>query len=158
MKIITNLLLAAFALSSPAFAETTLLVTHGKTPDPTYIDLGAPGASVGDERIWQFGGQSSENEKVIMDWVMTTTGNAVGQTGLESRITLGIFVFGDDMKNRILIQGIGLYPVAGSTLKIDMTLERAIIGGTGRYAGISGSVTSTQLEDGNWKHIFHIKD
>jgi hypothetical protein len=49
-----------------------------------------------------------------------------------------------------------LYPITGSTLKSDVTLERAVIGGTGQYAGASGAVTSTHLTDGSWRHVFNL--
>ena len=157
MKTAATLLffLSAFAVS--AHAESTFTVTHGQVPTPTYIDLGDSGQSVGDQRIWHYDGQDDKNGKVTMDWVMTTTATANKPEILESRITLGIFSFSTEAKDRILIEGIGLYPPSGSTLKADVTLERAIIGGTGRFAGASGSIVSTHLDDGTWKHVFRIE-
>ena len=37
------------------------------------------------------------------------------------------------------------------------TLERAIIGGTGKYAGANGTVFSTHLADGSWEHVFKVE-
>lgn len=157
MKTAATLVLFLSALAIPAYAESTLTVTHGQVPTPTYIDLGASGQSVGDQRIWHYDGQDDKNDKVTMDWVMTTTATANKPETFDSRITLGIFSFSGEAKDRILIEGIGLYPASGSTLKADTTLERAIIGGTGRFAGASGSVVSTHLDDGTWKHVFQIE-
>ena len=157
MKTAATLVLFLSAIAIPAHAESTFTVTHGKVPNPTYIDLGDPGQSVGDQRIWHYDGQDDKDGKVTMDWVMTTTATANKTETLESRITLGVFSLSSETKDRILIEGIGLYPASGSTLKADATLERAIIGGTGRFSGASGSVVSTHLDDGTWKHVFHIE-
>ncbi len=145
------------ALSFPALADSTITVTHGKTPDPTYLDFGVVGDSIGDQRIWEFGGTTTENESVVMDWVMTTTGQTVGTEGTENRMTSAVFSFGSGTSDRILVQGIGAYPATGSTVKLDTRLERAIIGGTGKYAGARGTVLTTHLEDGTWQHVFSIE-
>ena len=139
-----------------ALANTTLTVTHGPTPAPTILDMGEPGDSVGDVRIWRFSAKSSDNEPVMMDWLMTTTGYAEHTKELESRITLSVVSFDDNGENTIQLQGVGLYPITGSTLKTEAILQRAVIGGTGKYAGASGTVTSTHLTDGSWRHAFNL--
>ncbi len=139
-----------------AVADTTLSITHGPTPAPTVIDMGEQGDSVGDVRIWRFSAKSSDNQDVMMDWLMTTTGYAAHSKELESRITLSVVSFDDKGKDTIQLQGVGLYPITGSTLKSEDTLERAVIGGTGKYMGASGAVTSTHLTDDSWQHIFHL--
>ena len=142
--------------SGLALANTTLTLTHGPTPAPTLLDMGETGDSVGDVRIWRFSAKSSDNQAVMMDWLMTTTGYAEHTTELESRITLSVVSFDDGGKDTIQLQGVGLYPITGSTLESDVTLERAVIGGTGQYAGASGTVTSTHLTDGSWRHVFNL--
>lgn len=148
---------ALSALVMPALAGPSITVTHGKTPDPTYLDLGPAGDSTGDQRIWQFGGKTAEGEAVTMDWVMITTGQADTASGLESRMTSAVFSFGSGTSDRILVEGIGMYPTKGSTVKIDATLERAIIGGTGKYAGARGTVLTTHLSDGTWQHVLSVQ-
>jgi hypothetical protein len=144
-------------LATPALSASSVTVKHGKTPDPTYIDLGTAGDSTGDQRIWEFGGQTAEGEPVRMDWLMITTGQPDAASGLESRMTSAVFAFGSQTSDRILVQGIGFYPTQGSTVKVAAELERAIIGGTGKYAGVTGSVVTTHLEDGTWQHVFSIE-
>ena len=92
----------------------------------------------------------------MMDWLMTTTGYAEHTKELESRITLSVVSFDDNGENTIQLQGVGLYPITGSTLKTEAILQRAVIGGTGKYAGASGTVTSTHLTDGSWRHAFNL--
>jgi hypothetical protein len=142
--------------SASAVAQNEITVTHGSTPAPTYIDAGEAGDSVGDLRIWSFSGQSSDNESVLMHWLMTTVGHADAVTEMESRTTDAVIAFGEEGKDSILLRGIGLYPVAGSTLKTAVTVERAVIGGTGRFAGAAGIVISTHLPDDTWQHVFKL--
>ena len=156
MRAVATYLLALVALAIPAHAGSTITVRHGEVSAPIYIDLGDSGQSVGDQRIWHYDGQDDKSAKVTMDWVMTTTATTNAPNTFESRTTLGIFTFSSGTQDRILLQGIGFYPTSGSTLKAHTTLERAIIGGTGQFSGVSGSVVSTHLDDGTWKHEFRM--
>lgn len=156
MKKLTIISALLCTVLTPAFAGTTVTVTHGKTPDPTFLDLGAEGPSVGDMRIFEFGGQTAEGEAVVLDFVMTTTGIPDGAE-VENRMTTAVFSFANGANDRVLVEGIGQYPRAGSTVKIDGALERAIVGGTGRFAGARGTVLSTHLSDGTWQHVLTIE-
>jgi hypothetical protein len=157
MKRLLLLITTVFAFTGVAVAQQSLTVTHGAVPAPTYIDLGEPGDSAGDQRIWQFDAQTANQEPVMTDWIMTTTSQTSLVKGLESRVTLGVFTFGKTVKDTILLQGIGFYPTTGSTLKSDAVLQRAVIGGTGKYAGAVGTVTSTHLANNTWQHVFSLK-
>ena len=162
MKFAPILIAGLLAMTLPASARTTVTVTHGKTPNPTYLDLGSPGESVGDQRIWEFSGKTTDNVDVVMDWTMVTTGEPAKGPGLESRMTNAVFSFGATMTDpstddRIMIAGIGLYPTKGSTVKVNSTLDRAIIGGTGKYAGAKGIMQTTHQEDGTWRHVLSIE-
>ncbi|MBU6317501.1 MAG: hypothetical protein KGR47_13390 [Acidobacteria bacterium] len=134
---------------------TTVVVSHGPVPKPTYVDNGDEGPSPGDERIWNFSG-SSDGKDVVLDFIMTTTAIDTPEKGVETRVTLGVFSFGGS--DTLLLEGVGLYPGEGATLKPSATLERAIVGGTGKYAGATGSVVSEHLPDDTWTHTFRIDD
>jgi hypothetical protein len=92
-----------------------------------------------------------------MDFIMTTTGQSDDPSGFDSRMTDAVFSFGEGSGDTLLVHGIGLYPKNGSTVKVSSTLERAIVGGTGKFAGASGAVLSTHLADGTWQHVFNVK-
>jgi hypothetical protein len=157
MKKLSWLILGVLTVSAPVFAQTILTVTHGPLEAPTYIDVGDPGESVGDVRIWRFSARTSSNEDAMMDWMMTTTGHMDPTTQLESRMTTSVLTVGNVLKDTVLLQGIGFYPAAGAALKRHApSLERAVIGGTGRYAGAQGVVRTTHLPDGSWAHVFYL--
>ena len=90
-----------------------------------------------------------------MDWLMITTAQPAATPDLENRMTSAVFSFGGS--DRVLLEGIGTYPKAGATVKVDATLERAIIGGTGKYAGARGTVMTTHLPDGSWQHVLNLQ-
>ena len=157
MKTFVATVLLLSALAAPACAGQSMTLTHGKAPNPTYIDLGAPGESIGDERIRQFEARSDDGEAVVMNWVMLTMGDVAGSPGIERRMTSAVFTFSSSPSDTILVQGLGLYPSTGATVKIDATLERAVIGGTGKFAGASGTLVTTHLDDGSWQHVMHLQ-
>jgi len=155
----TSSLLCLFLCTaiSPAWAESTVTATNGLLPDPTYIDLGEAGDSVGDQRIWQVRGKGQDDQVVIMTMIMTTTSQPGQSSDVETRLSQAIFAFGEGTGDTLLFSGTGIYPKAGSTVKAHATLERAILGGTGIYAGAKGTVVTTHLSDGTWQHVFRIE-
>ena len=128
----------------------TLTVEHPPVPTPTVVTAGEGG--VGDIRLWNFDGTTTDGEAVTMDWVMTTTAVGVPSDGLETRFATGVFSFDDG--DQLILEGVAHYPSAGSTLEVSASTVRAIVGGTGAYAGASGSVESIHLDDDTWQHIF----
>ena len=141
--------------STVALAAETLKVSHGIPPQPVYLDLADSGESVGDQRIFSFEGASSTGQDVAMHWVLTTT--AEGENGVDTRMTEAVFVFSGEEAGSLSVSGIGSYPRQDSTVKVDSTLERAVVGGTGAFAGAHGTVVSTHLPDGTWKHEFILR-
>lgn len=150
-------LLIAFTHVLPGFAlaSENLIVSHGATPQPVYLDLGEIGDSVGDQRIFSFDGVSSEGTAVAMQWVLTTTGE--GENGVDTRMTEAVFVFSGEKAGSLLVSGVGIYPKQGSTVKVDSMLERAVVGGTGWFSGARGTLVSTHLPDNTWKHEFILR-
>jgi len=55
----------------------------------------------------------------------------------------------------IMVLGLGEYARAGWKLKDNAPDVRAIIGGTGAYAGAGGELTTTRLANGTYEQQFH---
>ncbi len=55
----------------------------------------------------------------------------------------------------IMVLGVSEYPLGGWKLKAEAPRIRAIIGGTGAYAGASGELITTRHGDGTYKQQFH---
>jgi hypothetical protein len=133
-----------------------ITLTHPPTLAPEYIDLGAPGPSVGDQRIFRFDATDADGGLVRTNWIMTTTAVDDPEAAVETRIATGVFTWGD-LTDSLILEGEGWYPGDGAVLKPQTTLERSVIGGTGRFAGATGRVVSTRFEDGSWQHEFRVR-
>jgi hypothetical protein len=143
-------------LSLNAIAQSTLTITHGEIPKPTFLDHGEPGRSVGDIRIWNFDAKASNGDAVNTNWIMTTTG--INQSkGIEQRIVNAAFYFNGSTDNQILIQGVAEYRITKAALEESVTTRRAIIGGTGKYANAQGWMETKHLPNGNWQHVLNLK-
>ena len=70
--------------------ERVVTISHPATPDPTYIDLGDPGESVGDQRIFNFDGEDQDGNIVNTNWLMTTTASDVVGDNVETRNVVGV--------------------------------------------------------------------
>jgi hypothetical protein len=132
----------------------TVTVTHGPAAAPTVVDLGTEGPSAGDQRIFHFDAQSN-GTVVQLDWIMTTIAIDSPEPGVETRMNSAVFSFGG-LADTLLLQGTGWYPGEAATFKVSATLDRAIVGGTGKYRGATGWVESTHNADGTWTHVFHL--
>lgn len=58
--------------------------------------------------------------------------------------------------NQLVIGGLSAYPADGSTIAPGQRTTRPVIGGSGIYDGARGSVTSTNLGEAGWRHVFRI--
>lgn len=156
-RLAATLIAPIAVLCPPAYAESTLAITHPEVPEPTLVDLGEPGESVGDVRLWHFDARAEDGSEVRVDWTMTTTGIDVPARGVDSRISTGVFSMGADVGSQLILQGVALYPCKDATMEVSSSAIRVISGGSGRVAGASGWVESTHLQDGSWEHVFHFE-
>jgi hypothetical protein len=108
-------------------------------------------------RIFQFDATGEDGGVVRTDWIMTTTGVDTPQKDVDSRVTLGVFTFDSELKDQLMLQGVAFYPDENATLKASSSTVRAIIGGTGKFSSASGWVESFHLDDGSWRHVFHVE-
>ena len=72
---------------------------------------------------------------------------------LEQRATLLIFTFGN-REDQIVVMGVPDYPGNAAEFNADQPVVRAILGGTGKYMGARGQLTSTRKKDGSYTQVF----
>lgn len=150
------LLLATAMPGSAAHAASTVTITHGALAAPTLVDLGEPGESPGDMRIFHFGAEAENGSDVRVDWVMITTAVNAPEQGLDTRANTGIFSVGGGTDNQLILEGVTLYPGKGSTMQVSSSSVRVVTGGSGRFAGANGWDETTHHADGTWTHVFHL--
>lgn len=71
----------------------------------------------------------------------------------EKRATLLFFTFAGG-QDQIIVLGAADYPSTTAEFNSDQPVVRAILGGTGRYIGARGQLTSTRKKDGSYTQVF----
>ena len=155
LVLVTALALAA-APAALAAKATVVRVAHGPIT-LTYIDEGAAGPSVGDQRVGAVGLTRPGTTTRIgsLQAQLVTTQENRPSRGKELRIGTLIFTIGD-LDNQIDVQGVAIYALSAPTIATTTSTIRPITGGTGRYVGASGWCVSTHLKNGTWLHEFHL--
>ena len=164
--IVQPMIMAAAALSASAFlagcgARSTNQSTENFTgyedaPKMSLLDLGAPGNSLGD--VYHFSAPlHSERGGPV-------TGEVIGSKSLvkvatdanpnlERRATLLFFNFADG-KDQIIAFGAADYTPSAPEFDAGQPVTRPVLGGTGKYMGARGQVTSTRNADGSYMQVF----
>jgi hypothetical protein len=133
----------------------TATVTHAAVT-ATIIDAGDPGPSVGDVRFFEIAAAlEGSAAPARLDATLTTTGENVPNAGDEVRIGHLVFSFGAGT-DQVVVDGTSVYPGAGSTIQVNSSTIRPIVGGSGAYAGARGWAESFHLADGTWRHVLHL--
>ncbi|TRZ87664.1 MAG: hypothetical protein D4R83_01810 [Streptomycetaceae bacterium] len=158
---VVTCLLAGLAVTS--YASTTsksefsqvIKVTHGKVDatNSQRIDLGNPGASVGD--VLSFYLPLTSSKAGYLTGTLTVTGSNQPSEGMEVRIAALTFSIGTQ-SDQIVVGGSALYNTVSPTLSIGVKTIRPVVGGSGKYAGARGWAESVQNADGTWTHTFYI--
>jgi len=118
------------------------------------VDLGAKGVTPGDMYVFD------------SDVVDADGGKKVGHVyGMQTAITVkkdreivqANITYRFDDGSSLTIGGLGEYPLGDIGLFKNKPFERPIVGGTGTYAGATGTDTTVRLADGRYQHTFHIQ-
>jgi quercetin dioxygenase-like cupin family protein len=135
----------------------SLTVTHGPVVT-TLTTAGSDGHQLGDLRVVSIpltGSDGSEAGRIDAS-LLTTSIDATGP-GDEVRISTLVFTLGDDPADQVVVMGTGIYPAAGSTIAVDSTVVRPIVGGSGAFAGATGWAETEHLDDDSWRHTLHLE-
>jgi hypothetical protein len=135
--------------------ETLSVVATAKGQHLRTVDLGRPGKSGGDVYVFDGPLLDSEEEESVGSVYGTQTSIALDR---DSETVQAMITYDFRDGDRITVGGIGEYPRGDLGLIENQEFERPILGGTGRYSGASGSVTSVRRPDGGYEHTFEIED
>jgi hypothetical protein len=148
-------LIAACGVHSSNQSTETFTV-YEDAPKMSLLDLGAPGNSLGDvyhfsaplhsERGGPVAGEVIGSKTLVK---MATDANP----NLERRATLLFFTFADG-KDQIIAFGAADYSPSSSEFDAGQRVIRPVLGGTGKYMGARGQVTSTRNSDGSYTQVF----
>ena len=136
--------------------STETLTIYEDAPALQPLDLGPPGNSPGDAYYFSAPLHSSPSGPV--------TGEVFGSKTLvklaaqanpnsEKRATVLVFTFHGG-QDQIIAFGAGDYPPAAAEFNTGQPVVRAILGGTGKFIGARGQLTSTRNADGSYTQVF----
>ena len=94
----------------------------------------------------------------VLGWIVTVDivdGDSANLIKVSDRIGTMVFDLGDE--NEIIAQGGTSYHHGEQQMKLGIAQKRAIVGGTGKYKGVEGEITTTRHDDGTYTHVLDIK-
>jgi hypothetical protein len=164
--IIQRIMIVAAALSASALiaacgAHSTnpsneTFTVYQDAPKMSLLDLGAPGNSLGDVYHFSAPLHSERGGPVTGEVIGSKTLVKVAtdaNPNLERRATLLFFTFADG-KDQIIAFGAADYSPSASEFDAGQPVVRPVLGGTGKYMGARGQVTSTRNADGSYTQAF----
>jgi len=145
------LILATGTICCSAQAAEVFTIKQDK-PELTDIDLGAKGQSHGDVLTFEATFTADNGKKgVISGMVMTVDVPSGAHDPYHDRIENIVLEFGG--QDTLVVLGKTKYPDGKGELNPDFPVVRAITGGTGRYIGSSGQMSTIRRSDGTYEHV-----
>ena len=136
--------------------STETFTVYEDAPKMSLLDLGAPGNSLGDVYHFSAALHSERGGPVTGELIgsktlvkMPTDANP----NLERRATVMFFTFADS-RDQIIAFGAADYSPSTPEFESGKSAVRPVLGGTGRYIGARGQVTSTRSSDGSYTQVF----
>jgi len=137
-------------------SPTETLTVYEDAPKMSLLDLGAPGNSLGDVYHFSAALHSERGGPVTGEVIGSKTLVKVAtdaNPNLERRATLLFFTFADG-KDQIVAFGAADYSPSAPEFDAGQPVVRPVLGGTGKYIGARGQVTSTRIADGSYTQVF----
>src|SRR6266480_6923273 len=153
--VLGSTLMVACGLHSTT-APTETFTVYEDAPTMKLLDLGEPGNSPGDVFHFFAPLHSSPGGPVTGEVFGSKTLVKLATEAnpdLEQRATLLSFTF-SDRHDQIIALGVADYSPSAGEFNADKPRARAILGGTGRYMGARGQLTSTRNADGSYTQVF----
>ena len=136
--------------------STETFTVYEDTPKMSLLDLGAPGNSLGDVYHFSAPLHSERGGPVTGEVIGSKTLVKVAtdaNPNMERRATLLFFTFADG-KDQIIAFGAADYSPSSPEFDAGQPVVRPVLGGTGKYIGARGQVTSTRNADGSYTQVF----
>jgi hypothetical protein len=94
----------------------------------------------------------------ILGWIVSVDimdGDSSASINIIDRIGTAVLNFGDE--NEIMVQGGNTYMHGETIMKVGVPQKRAIVGGTGKYKGVEGELTTTRNADSTYTQTLDMK-
>ena len=151
-------LLSILAFSAPVYASkpaTETFTVIQAQPDIKHVDLGSPGGSHGDMLAFEAPFTTESGAKGVMSGIIITVA-LPGGDGDEHFDRVGNIVLDFGGVDSLVLAGKSLYGTGEGEMNKDTPQVRAVTGGTGRYIGARGQITTTRVTSGEYKHVVEL--
>ena len=159
MKVLLTLAIfgTAILLSGvSADAAETFTIKQDK-PKLTDVDVGEKGASHGDILAFEATFTVDNGTKGEIRGMVTTVDVPNGANEAHyDRVENIVLDFGG--QDTLVAIGKSIYPGGAGEIVPDTPVVRAIAGGTGRYIGARGQISTSRREDGRYEHVVILVD
>jgi len=146
----------SFTLVAAANAKQTFTITQSK-PDIQHVDVGAAGMSIGDVLAFEatFTTQDGKNGRMFGLLTLVSLPTSDKDTLLDRIGTIALD-FGNS--DSLVVNGQSVYGTYHGEIKDNAPQVRAITGGTGKYIGARGQISTTRLASGAYEHVIQLVD
>ena len=154
------LLSIAFVSCQQSSSTWTTIKFIQEPPARVHLNLGDTSNNHGEGMAFEAAIKDSTGKEVgeVLGWLITVDmmdGDSAAPIYQTEKMGTMIFNFGDE--NEIVAQGGTSYPRGEVFMGEGIAQKRAIVGGTGKYKGIEGEVTTTRNADNTYTHLLDIK-
>jgi allene oxide cyclase len=131
----------------PRVAQTVRFIS--RVPTIETIDLGAPGKTPGDIYVVNAALASANGRTTIgaLRGTQTSIVTEVGAETVQASLTFQL------RHGQVVVGGLSQYPLDATGTITGRTYVRSVLGGTGRYEGAHGTLTSTRRADGSYDQV-----
>jgi hypothetical protein len=152
------LLLLGAACSSDKGETKISLTVYEDAPTLAPVDVGTPGNSPGDAYYFFAHLRSQPGGAVTGELYGTKTlvkPALPDKPDTEQRATTLYFTLAN-RQDQIVVAGVPDYPPNAPEFKANLPVLRAVLGGTGKYKGVRGELSSTRNPDSSYKQVFSL--
>ena len=124
-------------------------------PTITNIDVGAPGGTHGDMLAFKAPFTTENGAKGMISGIIITVA-LPDDVGGEYFDRVGNIVLDSGGVDSLVLAGKSLYGTGEGEMTKYKSQVRAVTGGTGRYIGARGQITTTRVTSGEYKHVVEL--
>lgn len=152
----TGIACFSFLLALNAQAKQTFTITQGK-PEIKRVDIGPTGMSVGDLFGFEAPFTTKDGKIGRIYGIVTIVSIPTGTSDpFIDRLSSSVLDFGNS--DTVVVSGKTVYGTYQGEIKDNEPQLRAIIGGTGRFIGARGQISTTRTPSGSYEHEVQLLD
>lgn len=146
----------SLTISASAQAKQIFTITQSK-PEIQHIDIGTAGMSIGDILAFEAPFKTKEGREGRMYGMITLVSLPTGTNDpFLDRISTIVLDFGGS--DSLVINGKSVYGTYQGEIKDNAPQVRAITGGTGKFIGARGQISTTRNATGTYEHVIELLD